>query len=169
MDLPSTFWDYMVRRWLRDAPVFPISQVFGFNQSSKGSTLSYDEFSAPVSITATTEATSNTILTSSAAGCAGTPIRLEFFAPVVDSGTPGANSIKFVLYQDGVDIGLFGQVYNTGSEALDPVTLVRRIIPTAGVHTFSVRAFVSAGTGSVSAGVGTAGNFLPGYIWVTQA
>lgn len=32
MNLPSTFWDYMVKRWLRDAPVFPISQVFGFAQ-----------------------------------------------------------------------------------------------------------------------------------------
>lgn len=30
MNLPSTFWDYMVRKWLADAPVFPISQVFGF-------------------------------------------------------------------------------------------------------------------------------------------
>jgi hypothetical protein len=30
MDLPSTFWDYMIRKWLVDAPVFPISQVFGF-------------------------------------------------------------------------------------------------------------------------------------------
>lgn len=30
MNLPSTFWDYMIKRWLRDAPVFPISQVFGF-------------------------------------------------------------------------------------------------------------------------------------------
>ena len=32
MNLPSSFWDYMVKRWLRDAPVFPISQVFGFTQ-----------------------------------------------------------------------------------------------------------------------------------------
>lgn len=32
MDLPSTFWDYMIRKWLADAPVFPISQVFGFSQ-----------------------------------------------------------------------------------------------------------------------------------------
>ena len=32
MNLPSTFWDYMVKRWLRDAPVFPISQVFGLTQ-----------------------------------------------------------------------------------------------------------------------------------------
>jgi hypothetical protein len=30
MDLPSTFWDYATQNWLKDAPVFPISQVFGF-------------------------------------------------------------------------------------------------------------------------------------------
>ena len=46
MNLPSTFWDYMVKRWLRDAPVFPISQVFGF--------------SATVAQTATEIATSET-------------------------------------------------------------------------------------------------------------
>ncbi len=32
MDLPSSFWEYMIRKWLNDAPVFPISQVFGFTQ-----------------------------------------------------------------------------------------------------------------------------------------
>jgi hypothetical protein len=31
MNLPSPFWDYMVRKWLHDAPVFPISQVFGYH------------------------------------------------------------------------------------------------------------------------------------------
>jgi hypothetical protein len=33
MNLPDTFWGYMVQRWLADAPVFPISQVFGFAQT----------------------------------------------------------------------------------------------------------------------------------------
>jgi hypothetical protein len=32
MNLPDTFWGYMIQRWLADAPVFPISQVFGFAQ-----------------------------------------------------------------------------------------------------------------------------------------
>lgn len=33
MNLPPSFWNYSVQRWLADAPVFPISQVFGFIQS----------------------------------------------------------------------------------------------------------------------------------------
>lgn len=32
MNIPSTFWDYATQNWLKDAPVFPISQVFGFTQ-----------------------------------------------------------------------------------------------------------------------------------------
>jgi hypothetical protein len=32
MDLPPVFWEYMVQKWLAEAPVLPISQVFGFSQ-----------------------------------------------------------------------------------------------------------------------------------------
>lgn len=32
MDLPPAFWQYATQSWLKDAPVFPISQVFGFTQ-----------------------------------------------------------------------------------------------------------------------------------------
>lgn len=32
MDLPSEFWAYATQSWLKDSPVFPISQVFGFTQ-----------------------------------------------------------------------------------------------------------------------------------------
>lgn len=50
MNLPSTFWDYSTRKWLRDAPVFPISQVFGFTQ--------FTVMAAPPVVTS--EATSST-------------------------------------------------------------------------------------------------------------
>lgn len=36
MDLPSTFWDYATQSWLKDAPVFPVSQVFGYQQTTNG-------------------------------------------------------------------------------------------------------------------------------------
>lgn len=166
--IPSDFMAYLIDFIQVSNLVIPIGQIFGFRRSSIGTTLSYDEFSVPVSITATTEGTANLVLTSSAAGCSGGAVRVEFFSPAVDSGSPGADSMKFVLQQDGVDIGLFAQVYSPSSEDLIPVHLVRRLVPAAGAHTFSVRAFVSAGTGSVAAGVGTAGNLLPGFIWVTQ-
>lgn len=32
MNLPPGFWAYATQSWLKDAPVFPISQVFGFTQ-----------------------------------------------------------------------------------------------------------------------------------------
>jgi hypothetical protein len=49
MSLPPPFWDYMVQRWLADAPVFPISQVFGFTQ-----------FAAQTAVVATLESTTST-------------------------------------------------------------------------------------------------------------
>ena len=32
MSLPPAFWNYATQSWLKDSPVFPISQVFGFTQ-----------------------------------------------------------------------------------------------------------------------------------------
>lgn len=32
MNLPAEFWQYDVQNWVKEAPVFPISQVFGFSQ-----------------------------------------------------------------------------------------------------------------------------------------
>lgn len=52
MDLPSTFWDYATQSWLKDAPVFPISQVFGFTQ-----------FAANLATVNTFESTSSTTYT----------------------------------------------------------------------------------------------------------
>jgi hypothetical protein len=49
MNLPSSFWDYMVRKWLQSSPVLPISQIFGFTQ-----------FTAQSAAVATSEATGST-------------------------------------------------------------------------------------------------------------
>jgi hypothetical protein len=55
MDLPSTFWDYMIRKWLNDAPVFPISQVFGFTQfTANQASVSTSESTSSVTYTALT-------------------------------------------------------------------------------------------------------------------
>jgi len=89
MNLPSTFWDYMVKRWQRDAPVFPITQVFGYT-SQPGYELGYTEFTANVSVRATTETTANTIVTAPAVSTDGaTRIRVEFFSPFVRNPAAG--------------------------------------------------------------------------------
>lgn len=74
----------------------------------------------------------------------------------------GTNNITVVLYEDGSSIGFFGAI-PTGV-AFASMTLKRRRAPAAGSHTPSLRAYVDAGTGHVSAGVGGPGANVPAYL-----
>ena len=49
-----------------------------------------------------------------------------------------------------------------------PVNLERRLTPSAGTYTYSVRAWQASGTGTVTAGAGGTATFVPGYISILQ-
>jgi hypothetical protein len=133
--------------------------------------LDYTQITSPASsITATTEGSANTVITSGAVTCDGsTPIEIEFWAPYIRSR---ANNVLFiVLYEDGSSIGLMalagggsvGDFYNPG------VLGRRKLTPTAGSHTFSIRAYIGGGSaGEVGAGAGGSGNYLPAFTRITQ-
>lgn len=123
----------------------------------------YTAFTADVSITATTEATANTVVTAGAFTADGSSAYVvEFFAPGVGTGT---NVTKLWLYQDGASIGQLG-VSLILSGSATPVMVGRRLVPASGSRTYSIRASVDAGTGTVYAGAGGNGNVCPGYIRV---
>jgi hypothetical protein len=82
MDLPSTFWDYMIRKWLNDAPVFPISQVFGFNAFTFQPAPTILTSEATTSMAYVDLATSGPTLTGLAAGQYAV-----FFGTQVDNGS----------------------------------------------------------------------------------
>lgn len=138
-----------------------------------GTELSYVEFTSAVSVTATTEATANTVVTAAALTFDGaTPALVEFFSPdVAPDNAAAGRRIIFALYDGSSSIGFLGtgpysQV--VGNPADVPVRVARRLTPAAATKTYSVRAFVSAGTATVSAGAGGAGVALPGYIRITK-
>lgn len=131
--------------------------------------LSNTEFTAPVSITATTEATANTIVTAPSASFTGAQvIYVEFFSPAVSLPVGDFNCI-FALFQDGLSIGRFGQVEaeSTGIASITPVFLRFPYTPPSGAHIFDVRAFVNAGTVTIQAGIGGTGVFLPGALQIS--
>jgi hypothetical protein len=49
-----------------------------------------------------------------------------------------------------------------------PATVKRRLTPSSGSHTYSVRAIVDAGTGRVQAGAGGVGVNMPAFIRITK-
>lgn len=133
-----------------------------------GFEITYDEFTANVVISATTEATANTIVTASAFTADGsTRVLVEFHCFTIDGGNAG---VAGCLYLDGSSIGQWFFVGSGGSITTQAAVTARRFMtPAAGSRTFSVRAFKASGNGTAKAGAGGSGAVLPGYIRITKA
>lgn len=136
-----------------------------------GTELDYVEFTSNVSPTATTEGTANTVVTGSSVAYDGsTVVIIEFFSSNSRADTGAANrSMTIWLYEDGSSIGSIGTL-NTPAAGNDnkPICCIRRLTPSNGSHTYSIRASVSAGTGVIVGGAGGAGNAAPGFIRITK-
>jgi hypothetical protein len=165
---------------IAEEPTDPIDAIPGIQgiQGPKGDTgasageLDYVEFTSAVNPTATTEATANTIVTGSSIAYDGsTTVIIEFFCQNARPDTGAANrQLTYVLYDGSSSIGFIGlQNINASGGINVPVHLVRRITPSNASHTYSIRAFVNAGTALVQAGAGGAGTNAPGFIRITKA
>lgn len=133
--------------------------------------IDYVEFTSSVNITATVEASANTIVTANAlAGDGSTIYVIEFFCPRFRVPA-GNNNLNIWLFDGSTSLGFFGIF--AGPDAVNelraPAFLSRRLTPSNASHTYSVRATVSTGTGVADAGAGGTGVVLPGYIRITRA
>lgn len=133
----------------------------------------YTEFTSNVSVTATVEASANTVVTAPALAFDGsTSIIVEFFSPELLPDTAAAGRrLQVALFDGSTSLGFLGTVYSQviGVNHFTPALLRRKLTPAAATKTYSIRALVSAGTGTVGAGAGAAGNDNPGYIRITRA
>jgi hypothetical protein len=132
-----------------------------------GQELDYAQITAnSAGITATTEATSQAVVTGNSVYYDGSRVKISFFVPKLTSAA--SQTVTFVIYRDATVIGqVFGGTVNTtlqGSdfEVFDPT-------PGTGLHTYAVKAFVSASTLTANAGAGGSGNLVPGWLRVTKA
>lgn len=133
-----------------------------------GTELNYTEFTAPVAISAVTEGTANTVVTAAAVTFDGvSSAMIEFFAPYIDNSA-STRVITVALFEDGVSIGEIAVVYGSASQTIAPVRAARRRTPASGSRTYSVRAYMNASTGVVTAGVGGSAAYVPGYIRITK-
>ena len=135
-----------------------------------GHEFDYVEKTSDTSITATSAATANTIVTGNAVTYDGsTPVIIEFFTPAINT-EPTGGSLCFVVLYDGTGIGTLAIQRTPASANDDKAAYVRRrLTPSAASHTYSIRAYVSAGTSNVSAGAGGVGVTMPAFIRITKA
>jgi hypothetical protein len=119
--------------------------------------LDYVESFASTNITAVTLGTAQTIITSNPITFgAGALVNIEYFIPRVKNTTAGQTyDIHFVFFDSFVGAGVeIAEVQTGAGDEHLPVYLKRRYTPAAGVHTFSLRAFVSANAATVDTDVG---------------
>lgn len=138
-----------------------------------GHPFDYAEITSDASITATAEGSADNVVSGNSVTYDGsTVVVIEFFSPRVipATGTVG-RGVFFVLYDGASSIGLFGAVRTpaTGTAHNAPVRLARRLTPSAAAHTYHIKAFVDAGTGTVTANTGGSGAYMPAYIRITKA
>lgn len=139
-----------------------------------GGELDYVEFTSAVNLTATTEATANTIVTGSAIAYDGaTVVMIEFYAPTWQvQDTLDAVSTVY-LYDGAASIGRIATALNPtgdsgGTGLIIPCHGFRRLTPSAATHTYSVRGATSTGTSIMHAGAGGNGAQMPGYIRIVE-
>jgi hypothetical protein len=132
--------------------------------------INYTEFTSNVTVAATAEATPTDVVSSGAITYAATPIKIEFFAPVVVQAGTAGGVIVVNLWDASTDLGRVGVWINPSTvQNGNPGYGVRFLTPTAASHTYRFRAWRSSTSGSVEVGAGGAGTRLPGFIRVSHA
>ena len=131
-----------------------------------GQEFDYAQITAnPTGITATTEGTSQAVITGNSVYYDGSRVKVSFFVPKLSSAASLTATLD--VYRDSTVIGqVFAGTVNTTSPGIDFDLFDT---PAAGAHTYAVKAFVSASTLTVNAGAGGSGNLVPGWLRVTKA
>lgn len=136
-----------------------------------GTELAYAEMTGgPITSGATVEASADTIVTAPPVFLDGaTAILVEYYAP--DHRLTASGQVNDIwLFDNGVSLGLLGEFINNGAAAqmrLIP-RLMRRLVPAAGSHTYSVRTTVDANTIQVDGSTGGPGVKVPAFIRITK-
>lgn len=131
-----------------------------------GQEFDYEQITtSPAAVTATTESTSQPVITGNSVYYDGSRVKISFFVPELTASAK--LDAAYVLYRDATVIGqVFGGTVNTvlqGShfEVFDT--------PPAGAHAYAIKAYVTTGTLTVDVGAGGSGNLVPGWLRVTKA
>jgi hypothetical protein len=132
--------------------------------------ISYNQITASVTINTAVAAGANLLIADTARTYDGSPILIEFFAPVVNTPSIANGNIYFNLYDGATDLGWFGTLGATAPIIQAAVNIRRRLVPVAGSHTYRVGAYSTTGTGGVVvAGAGGPSAFPPAFLRIIRA
>ncbi|HKE76630.1 MAG TPA: hypothetical protein VKB57_23635 [Acidimicrobiales bacterium] len=134
--------------------------------------LAYAEVQNDVNVTGLVPASATPVVSAPALTFDGaTPIVVEFSAAAVRTPATAGRTVTVGLF-DGATMLCRMAVADAAAPAaaiIMPVGGHRRLIPTAGAHTYNIRAYVDAGNGTIRAGTGVGGSDTPAAIRITRA
>lgn len=149
---------------------FPSS---GSGAGTPGYEYDYVERTSNLTVTATSDAAAQDLIVGNAVTYDGsTRVKIEAFV-VAASITPNQN-VVLNLYDGSTDLGRLCNIGPpTGTGASGSMVMMmkgeRFLTPSAGAHTYKVRAWKTGGTAVVAADTGGAGLYLPAWYRITKA
>lgn len=138
--------------------------TFNIPTESSITSISYNELTSNVTISGTSGAQTSVISSSSVTLDGSTSILVEFFSP--DFATGASDFIVVELWDGATDLGVMGQVGNVALAVGN--TFSRRLTPSAGAHTYTIKAYRGTTNGTIVGGIGGTGAYVPLYIRVCK-
>jgi hypothetical protein len=129
-------------------------------------TLAYAEATTVATITATSEATAQAVVTAPAITLDGATVILVEFSAYAAAPPTGGPSMAIVLFDGATPLGQLAYLQNAGYV---PIRVARRLTPAAATHTYSIRAWVSSGSGTIHGGAGGSNVPMPAFIRIARA
>lgn len=133
-----------------------------------GYELDYAQITADVTVSGVVGA-QTTVITGGAVTYDGTTgIVIEVMLVGVLNGA--TDSVVLELWDGGTSIGASPAINTAGSgtQVEWPVTVKKRLTPSAGAHTYTLKAYRTAANGTIKAGTGAAGAVLPSFMRITK-
>lgn len=135
-----------------------------------GTELAYVERTTNLTVTGS-EAAPNDLMTAAAIVFDGsTRVCIEAFCAVAQKGTTGTCAIG--LWDGATELGGLSQILSSVSSTMQATLYGKRFLtPSAGSHTYNVKAWRTVVDGTIVAGNGTggAGTWMPAFIRITVA
>ena len=140
-----------------------------------GHEFDYVQITSAGSPTATTEASSDTIITGSAVAYDGsTVVMVDFYCPDARPADSAGAWMVVSLFEGATQLGRLAwmSLPTTLSATLasqrHPLNGHFRLTPTNASHTYHIKAHVSTGTGYIGAGAGGTGALVPAFMRITK-
>lgn len=125
-----------------------------------------------VSGTAETSAGSTLVLTGNSFTADGEAVILEYFCPAAASGDTAGHDIRVAVFESTTFLGRLSIVQaaaTSGSADVRSLHGFYRFTPSAGSHTYLIRASRTSSDGTLFAGAGGATNYVPMFMRITKA